>query len=339
MSSSQSFLCPSCQSELKVRSDQTSGPCPFCGEIITAPREPQKQWSKSIWFSLVLIGIVAVLSLVLLLRPPSDSVEIADQDHASDLDRTAVEKVDVEKLSFEALRSFLENSKGVVAGSPLQGTDEWREYLNKLENEQRFNIENFQLFPLTEGDAKKGLAGFVLSEPPFYPLETGFRPVVTMAIHQNIEAMPFYIKGASARHIPPPSRRRVLAFFRTDQGKTMLDWPLYAQTRYQLFPLFAKGLLEQTKGTFRLGVVREKMFSHLDQADTLAVYRIHCIAYSSDSYRVSVSDPAVYQEIEKLLTNYGSNSTGTFEVVRQGRRLIISKMICAEFLGLGGREQ
>ncbi len=196
--------------------------------------------------------------------------------------------------------------------------------------------DSFSINELTEEDRKRGLFMMIYNQPPFSP--EGLDGL------EKANALPKKIAAVGTSAIEP---LRVHAFFkRTPQG-LKLDWEIFAQSKYRTLRKFVERPAAGQTGVFRVLMAEDVAAAHPSAAGTRA-YQIVDPAHSTDVARVKVkvdSDAGHALSLVQWSGGEGNRPitrTTTLELRWSSEsktpELEISRLVCWEFLGLGGQE-
>jgi hypothetical protein len=148
---------------------------------------------------------------------------------------------------------------------------------------------------------------------------------------------------------PPPSkqRTRILAFLKETEKGVKLDWEVYVQTKYRLFANFTKVPAAGKSDVFRVIVAKNPAPAGGDAKSTIS-YQFRDPAHSADMAEIEV-DPKSEAGIalaglfpDTTKPGEAASRTATVELAWSDEathpKLQVKRFICAEFLGLGGKE-
>jgi hypothetical protein len=140
---------------------------------------------------------------------------------------------------------------------------------------------------------------------------------------------------------------RVHAFFKRTDGGLKLDWEIFAQTKYRTLQNFVELPEVGQTGVFRVFLVEDVPDKGRAVAGT-RTYRVADPANTGDTARVNVKVDSEMGRALSIINWRGTKEnrpitrTATVELKWGGEptapELEISRFICWEFLGLGGRQ-
>ena len=211
--------------------------------------------------------------------------------------------------------------------------------------EEELKAQFFSQIPLDESDIARGIALFRFERPKQFKLSSFFTPI--RGLRAGIGLSKSSLNTRAAGHISnfEVEADRAMVYFKEIDGESLLDWHTYVQTRYRTFRDFVNKPVAGAQGVFRVMVG--------EHASTL---------YSSDpSVRnYMVADPVHFEEDLVVMTLKKASEVGQLfeklawtDVLQKGFApvgatlslkwtsgaepvLYIEKVICWEFLGVGG---
>ncbi|MFM2199375.1 MAG: hypothetical protein RLZZ505_2807 [Verrucomicrobiota bacterium] len=214
-------------------------------------------------------------------------------------------------------------------------------------NDNDTPANSFSVQELVEEDRKRGIFMLTYDQPPQFAIKEFFRPLAPLEVQYGIEEADILLGTMARMSNFAMDPVRVHAFFkRTDKG-LKLDWEVFAQTKYRTFRNFTElpdvGAVE----TFRVLIVEDVPDKGQGVAGT-RTYRMVDPANIEDSTRVNVKlDSACGKELSVINwrgTKQGKplTRTATVELEWTGQPdnpvLTMKRLVCWEFLGLGGEE-
>ncbi len=206
---------------------------------------------------------------------------------------------------------------------------------------------SFSVQDLTEEDRKRGLFMLSYDQPPQFAIKEFFRPLAPLEVQYGVEEASLLLGTMARMSNFAMEPVRVHAFFkRTDKG-LKLDWEVFAQTKYRTFRNFTELPDVGAAETFRVLIVEDVPDKGQGVAGT-RTYRIVDPANLEDSARVNVKLDSTTGEKLSVINWRGTKQgtpitrTATLELEWTGDPenpvLSIKRLICWEFLGLGGTE-
>lgn len=338
------FHCPSCKGRIVIPADlpPTTGPCPHCQATITSPAPeasatplpaaapaqaspkpveskpsepapakapeskpqssptPKKKSSKAGLF-------VALLFLVLLGGGGAFAYLkfIKPKDESSTLNISK----NLPAPSNPVLQKYL-TAKTVEDKLPL------------ILNAEALQAKIQEFYQQHPADESKTLASAFF--PVKLPEQDSGRGFSLFAYRPAAKTAP----GAQASDTP-----NILAFIKdTPEGKK-LDWEIFTQTKYRTLKQFSESRVVGKTEVFRV------ILSTVDQA--AGIYHVTDPAYPADHVKASplAGSPAA-QSLSQLDATSGRTATVELEWTgdAQNPQIQIKRLICWEFLGLGGEE-
>jgi hypothetical protein len=214
-------------------------------------------------------------------------------------------------------------------------------------NDSDTPAEAFSVYELSEEDRKRGLFMMIFDQPPQFDMKEFFRPLASLEVQYGIDEADLLLSTLARVGNFAMEPMRVHAFFKRTPEGLKLDWEIFAQTKYRTFQNFVELPEAGLTGVFRVFVVEDVPDkSHLEAGSR--TYRLADPANTTDTVRVNVK---VDSETGRALStinwrgtkeNRPITRTATVELKWAGEprapELEISRFICWEFLGLGGKE-
>ncbi len=214
-------------------------------------------------------------------------------------------------------------------------------------NDSDTPADAFSIYDLSEDDRRRGLFMMVYDQPPQFDMKEFFRPLASLEVQYGIDEADLLLSTMARVGNFAMEPLRVHAFFKRTPEGLRLDWEMFAQTKYRTFQSFVELPESGQSGTFRVFIVEDVPDkSHLEAGTR--TYRIADPANTGDTARVNVK---VDSEIGRTLSiinwrggkdNHPNVRTATIELKWVGENsapeLAVSRFICWEFLGLGGKE-
>ncbi len=206
--------------------------------------------------------------------------------------------------------------------------------------------EAFSEFDLSEEDRRRGMFLMIYDQPPQFDIRRFFRPLAPTEVQYGLEEPGILLSELGrARNFSIEPVRCHAFFKRTDDG-LKLDWEMFAQTKYRTFQNFVELPEPGLTGVFRVFVVED--VPERGQAVTgTRTYRLADPANQDDSARINVPVDSEVGRAVSIINWRGSEEktpvvrNATVELKWGGEPehpvLEISRFICWEFLGLGGR--
>lgn len=207
--------------------------------------------------------------------------------------------------------------------------------------------EAFSVYELSEEDRKRGLFMMVFDQPPQFDMKEFFRPIAPLEVQYGIDEADLLLSTMARVGNFAMEPMSVHAFFKRTPAGLKLDWDIFVQTKYRTFQNFV--VLPETDhtGTFRVLIIEDVPDKgHLEPGTR--TYRMADPANRTDTARVNVK---VDSEIGRALSIINWRGvidkrpearTATVELKWTGPNddptLEISRFICWEFLGLGGKD-
>lgn len=206
---------------------------------------------------------------------------------------------------------------------------------------------SFSVQTLSEEDRKRGIFMLTYDQPPQFSLKDFFRPLATLEVQYGIDQADLLLSTMARVSNFALEPVRVHAFFKRTEGKLLLDWEVFAQTKYRRLRNFVELPDPGQSEVFRVLIVEDVP----DKGQGVAgarTYRLADPANLGDSARVNVRLDSEAGRALSIInwrgTKQGNPITRTATVNlgwtddSERPRLEIKRFICWEFLGLGGTE-
>jgi hypothetical protein len=204
----------------------------------------------------------------------------------------------------------------------------------------------FSCYELGRVDRERGLFLMIHDRPPGFELSEFFRPLATMEVQYGVESPDMLLASFAKAENFVRDPVCVQAFFKETPGGLKVDWHVFVQTKHKLFRSFLYGPTPGRRGVFRL-LVSEDVAEGGRGKEGTRTYRLDDPINAGDSARVEVP---IDSEIGRILSKVNwrgrkekrpAAQSVTLELTWRGEddpQIEISRFICWEFLGLGGKE-
>ena len=205
----------------------------------------------------------------------------------------------------------------------------------------------FSVNDLTPKDYARGLFMLTYDQPPHFDVREFFRPLASLEVQYGVDEADLLLSMVARAGNFSTEPLRVQAFFKRTPEGLKLDWEVFAQTKYRTFKNFVEFPKLGEASVFRVVAMEDVPEKGRDVAGSRS-YRLLDPANLSDNVRINVpidSDvgrslaPLNWRDIEDSAR---SSRTATLELKWSGDEnaplLEISRFVCWEFLGLGGKE-
>ena len=207
--------------------------------------------------------------------------------------------------------------------------------------------EAFSIYELSEEDRKRGLFMMVYDQPPQVEMKDFFLPLATLEVQYGIDEADILLSTLARFGNFAMEPLRVHAFFKRTPEGLKLDWEIFAQTKYRTLQSFVELPETGQTGVFRVFIVEDVPEKGRLEAGT-RTYRVVDPANNGDSARVNVKLDSEIGRALSIINWRGTKEsspitrTATVELKWSGEptspQLEITRFICWEFLGLGGKE-
>lgn len=212
-------------------------------------------------------------------------------------------------------------------------------------DERDTSLQSFSPVSLGKEDTSRGLFLMNYNRPSQFAIKEFFRPIPPLRVRHGLEEPDPILMGAASLDNFVEEPMRVMAFFRRgEDGRLLIDWETFAQTKHRLLRKFVENPEPGKSEVFRVFVQEDVDFE--DREGTgVSVFR--------------VCDPANQEDYAKVLVRDSSEIGRAFAPLRwRGRavrvapkrnatialtwsdeaepQLQLGRMICWQFIGLGG---
>jgi hypothetical protein len=208
-------------------------------------------------------------------------------------------------------------------------------------------IDLFSHFDLDIADKKRGLFLMQYERPAHFDMTEFFRPVAPLEVQHKIEPPGLLLSAFATPENFAMDPMRVMAFFKEQDGKLLLDWDVYAQTKYRALRHFTNHPQAGRCQAFRVMVREELPASTGLDVTQHRFFRFSDPAHVQDFAQVPVpveSMPGRVLADIAWINIPGRQAQDRYATVElawtqeEDPRLFLKKVICWEFLGLGGVE-
>jgi hypothetical protein len=214
-------------------------------------------------------------------------------------------------------------------------------------NDSDTPAEAFSIYELSEEDRKRGLFMMIYDQPPQFDMKEFFRPLASLEVQYGVDEADLLLSTLARVGNFAMEPLRVHAFFKRTDGGLKLDWEIFAQTKYRTLQNFVELPEVGQTGVFRVFLVEDVPDKGRAVAGT-RTYRVADPANTGDTARVNVKVDSEMGRALSIINWRGTKEnrpitrTATVDLKWGGEptapELKISRFICWEFLGLGGRQ-
>jgi hypothetical protein len=206
-------------------------------------------------------------------------------------------------------------------------------------------IDAFNHFDLDIADKKRGIFLMQYERPAQYEMGKFFRPIASLQIQHKLEEPDLLLSVFAAHQNFELESVRVMAFFKKVDNKLLLDWEVYAQTKYRSLRHFRDHPQPGVSRDFRVMVSEALPGAGDADLSTFRIFRFADPAHSEDRVDVPVEMAGLPGQILSELAwinlpdreaqrRYATLTLAWSE--DSPPRMTLQKVICWEFLGLGG---
>lgn len=214
-------------------------------------------------------------------------------------------------------------------------------------NDSDTPAEAFSIYELSEEDKKRGLFMMVYDQPPQFDMKEFFRPIAPLEVQYGIDEADLLLSTMARVGNFAMEPLSVHAFFKRTSTGLKLDWETFVQTKYRTFQNFVELPDVGQSAVFRILVIEDVPDKgHLEPGTR--TYRMADPANRTDTARVNVKVDSEIGRTLSIINWRGMGDkrpearTATVELKWTGENddpdLEISRFICWEFLGLGGKD-
>ena len=310
----------------------------------------------------VIVGVLMILVVLKRKDPDPDPPVVADtrKNVPAPLEREVSEEGGRERFleqgwktdasntlaGFLQARSSDEKARHVIGGDVLMGEME-KFYTGVSEiDESDTPVNAFSHQQLDIMDRRRGLFLMRFERPSQLKMSEFFRPVAPLEIQHDLKEPGLLFSAFSARERFAMEPVRVMAFFKEADGKLLLDWKVYTQTKYRIFKHFISSPRPGAGGVFRV-MVRETMPVAKTGTNTNAgrTFSLSDPAFARDRVTVTVLNDELPGRILSELAWINipdRRDQNRYATVRLSwtsapeNQIHLDEVICWEFLGLGG---
>ncbi len=256
----------------------------------------------------------------------------------------------VEKEALKILRDFLaaktvEAKAGFVIGKEKSIPDMKNYYGGGAIEKDDLRADYFSEWAMDTVDTDRGIYLLEYDRPKQFKMGELFSPITDFKTHLTLKEPDLQAKAMARRGNFEMEAERARIFIKEVDGELLLDWHTYVQTKDRLFRDFIDYPVAGRKQMFRL-VIGEDVGTIFEKDPSLRRYRLLDPAHSEeDVVMVTIEkNSEVGQILEKIAWTdvIGKNPNGssiTLELKWSNDSkpvMQISKVICWEFLGVGG---
>ncbi len=199
--------------------------------------------------------------------------------------------------------------------------------------------------PMDESDLRRSFSGFHYQAALNDAMSLD-SPLLTAGMASGSDGLSLLEGAAVIGNITAPAPRQAIALFAERKGQHLLDWDLFIQTWDRTLIAFSDGELGDGPLPFRVIMSRDKpVFANGESVDK-PIIRMRDPLHATDILRVQVdtNDPPdvllrpTPQALEKDPDAAVRERTATVSLLRDPEtgRISIERIICWEYLGLGG---
>ena len=206
--------------------------------------------------------------------------------------------------------------------------------------------EGFSYQQLDIADRRRGLFLMRFEQSPEIKMSEFFRPVGSLEVEHGVEEPGLLLSSMAYKERFSAEPIRVMGFFKERDGKLLLDWHVYTQTKYRLFKHFVNSPHPGRVGVFRL-MVREALPLGLsgEASQGVRFFRFSDPAFGHDRVTITVPNDGLNGRILSdvaWINIAGKRDQSRYATVRlrwtddEESKVALEEVVCWEFLGLGG---
>ncbi len=347
-----------------VSSSSTSAPsAPVEEQVASSERGEQRSGSKGAGMLWGILGLMALALLVLafLFFKKSQKSEAAPASVVAENPMAPSETVgeagpssDFEKRATALLESFfkatsVEQKAKYVIGKEAKIPEMRAFYGEGAIEPDDLQSDFFSELAMNPLDLARGIYLFEFELPKRFKMSELFGPIADFKTRLQLEAPDMQTRSKAFRENYEMEAVRAMVFFKEKDGELLIDWNTYVQTKNRLFRNFIEYPVAGRKGTFRV-LLREHVSTLYDKGAATRNYNVVEPAhFEEDSAIIKVKrDSEVGKILEELAwtdvpekSNRGEGTSRGATVELEWSQdsepvLKIAKIICWEFLGVGG---
>ena len=246
---------------------------------------------------------------------------------------------------FLQAQSHAEKARYIIGGeSRLQDMADFYAGVAEVD-ESDTPVDAFSHLDLDIVDKRRGLFLMRFERPPQLKMTEFFRPVAPLEIQHKLEEPGLLLSAFAARERFSMDPVRVMAFFKEEGDRLLLDWDVYTQTKYRKFKHFITAPSPGQEGTFRVMVREAPPANGAEVEDGDRSFRLSDPAFYKDQLTVSVPREGLAGRILSDLAWINipdRRAENRYATVRlswsreEESRVQLEEVVCWEFLGLGG---
>jgi hypothetical protein len=302
------------------------------------------------WVQMLLIGIplFAVLAIAAF---KSYRILFPDKPTTDNTSSAVPNEADLIATGLRAFENFLaKSSPEEMATSVIGGNSKIAEIRAYFEDHPDFphlaETDMIEHCRSNENDLKRGLSAFIYQPLGEAVMEDNM--LLAQDVKVGLRAPDMLEQAALLNANNPPSQAKALVCFKIKDSQALLDWDLFIQTWDRKLHDFREGMLGNGPMVFRVVISMDKPVFENGETLEREVVRIQDPLHSMDVIRVQVDsfDPIEIRlrpspaELEKDPTAGMKPRNATLELQRDPAtgQVSIKRVVCMEFLGLGGEE-
>ena len=207
----------------------------------------------------------------------------------------------------------------------------------------------FSEWAIDSPDAERGIYLLDFELPKQFRLSGLFRPITDFKTRLNLEAPDLHTSSKALVENFEMDAVRAMIFLKDTDGELLVDWHTYVQTKNRLFRDFVESPVAGGKGTFRL-VIAEHVSTIFEQDSSTRNYKLIEPAHHEEDFTVVrvQRDSEVGKILEELAWTDVPGKRNLEPSSRKGATVVlewsneaepvlgISRILCWEFLGVGG---
>lgn len=210
----------------------------------------------------------------------------------------------------------------------------------QLLNETPLDPNDFAAIAVDPTASQPQVFLMIYERPAQYDIQKFLRPLVSMEVMQGMETLDPLTKSVTAPELFETPPLNVQAYLKLVEGKLLLDYDIYLQTRHRTLQRFAESAPPGSQETFRVIVEEDVPLPH-DLTSSHRIYRVTDPIHTADSYRVfSADDRSFAKNLAELHWHRVPSTTiqhraATITLTkREDQRIELTDFLCWQFLGL-----
>lgn len=251
-------------------------------------------------------------------------------------------------LAFLKAQSPTDKASYILGGSKRLGAMKAFYGVEQGIDESDTPVDVFDHIPLDIDDRRRGIFLMQYDQPAQVDMRQFFVPVATLEVKHKLEEPDILLSAFADREQYMMEPVRVMAFFKQVDDRLLLDWDVYTQTKYRTLKHFTKNPSPGQRMTFRV-MAREVLPPARRSVDASKIryFRFSDPAHAGDKVDLPIvnsSKPGQILSDIAWINIPGEEADNRYATIEldwtedDTPQLQLKRVICWEFLGLGGVE-